>query len=122
MVSDEAGSFFSLLIRTLPTFWAEQICILRIFIFWIRWVSKFPDFQIPGFPDSRLSAVAGSPRGTKSGKSQELGQDRENPSSVNAVGGITENLFLALAASWATELQQWFLTMHLIPGLSLIHI
>merc|ERR1712023_475959 len=28
---------FFLLIQTLPTFWAERIWILRIFIFWIFW-------------------------------------------------------------------------------------
>ena len=28
---------------TLPTFWAEQIWILRIFIFSIFWTPKFPD-------------------------------------------------------------------------------
>ena len=32
---------FSLLIQTLPTFWAEPILILRIFIFWIFWGPKF---------------------------------------------------------------------------------
>ena len=32
---------FFLLIQTLPTFWAERILILRIFIFWIFWVPNF---------------------------------------------------------------------------------
>ena len=32
---------FVLLIQTLPTFWAERILILRIFIFWIFWGSQF---------------------------------------------------------------------------------
>ena len=32
---------FFLLIQTLPTFWAERILILRIFIFWIFWGPKF---------------------------------------------------------------------------------
>ena len=43
--------------------------------------SRFPDFQVPGFPDSRLSAgmagsrpggapVCGSPRGTKFERSE----------------------------------------------------
>ena len=41
---------FSLLIQTLPTFWAERIWILRSVIFVISWTPKFwisrsPDFQ-----------------------------------------------------------------------------
>ena len=32
---------FFLLIQTLPTFWAEQVLILRIFIFGIFWGPKF---------------------------------------------------------------------------------
>ena len=41
---------FFLLIQTLPTFWAERIWILRIFIFLIFeipnfWISRSPDFQ-----------------------------------------------------------------------------
>ena len=48
------GCFFFLLIQTLPTFWAERIWILRIFIllmFWTPdfWISRSPDLQIwPG--------------------------------------------------------------------------
>ena len=38
---------FFLLIRTLPTFWAERIWILRIFIFFIFWT---PNFQTPPPP------------------------------------------------------------------------
>ena len=42
---------FVLLIQTLPTFWAERILILIIFIifvffgFQISWISRSPDFQ-----------------------------------------------------------------------------
>ena len=44
---------FSLLIQTLPTFWATWILILRILIFGIYWVPKFVLTQNTG---SRLSA------------------------------------------------------------------
>ena len=37
MPPNGAGRFVFLLIQTLPTFWAERILILRIFIFWIFW-------------------------------------------------------------------------------------
>ena len=37
MAPNGAGRFFFRLIQTLPTFWAERILILRIFIFWIFW-------------------------------------------------------------------------------------
>ena len=48
---------FFLLIRTLQAFWAQWIRIL-LFLggFWIH---RFLDFQIPGFPDSRLSHTIG---------------------------------------------------------------
>ena len=50
--------FLFLLIQTLPTFWAEWNWILRICIFFIFWtpdfyISRSPDFQIPGFPGPR---------------------------------------------------------------------
>ena len=45
---------FFLLIQTLPTFWAERILILRIFIFWIFWI---PNFQISRFPDFQKSGL-----------------------------------------------------------------
>ena len=66
--------------------------------------SRFPDFQIPGFPDSqmsRLSAIdsqsilrdgsAVAPRcsrTTKCRRSKELGQYRENPISASPVWGM----------------------------------
>ena len=70
---------FFLLIQTLPTFWAERIWLLIIFIFVILWtpnfwisrspyfqisgfpgpqISKFPDLQIPRFPGSRFPDAA----------------------------------------------------------------
>ena len=49
---------FFLLIQTLPIFWVELICILRILIFPMFWDSRFPDFQIPGFPDSQMSRLS----------------------------------------------------------------
>ena len=54
------GGFLFLLIQTLPTFWAEQIWILRINIFFIVltpqfWISRSPDLQISGFPGPQIS-------------------------------------------------------------------
>ena len=53
-----ARVIFVLLIQTFPTFWAERILILRIFIFWILLVPTFPDFQVPDFQISRNLAWA----------------------------------------------------------------
>ena len=50
---------FFLLIQTLPTFWAERILILRIFIFWIFLDLKFPDFWVPDFQISSLGPGLG---------------------------------------------------------------
>ena len=47
MAPNGARRILFLLIQTLPTFWATWILILRIFIFWIFWDPKFPDFQVP---------------------------------------------------------------------------
>ena len=41
MAPNGARRIFFLLIQTLPTFWAERILILRIFIFWIFCVPNF---------------------------------------------------------------------------------
>ena len=60
MAPNGAGRFFFRLIQTLPTFWAERILILRFFIFWIFWDPKFPDFQVPRFPENR-SLFVGRP-------------------------------------------------------------
>ena len=67
MAPNRAGKIFFLLIQTLPTFWAERILILRIFIFFIFWtpnfwisrsqISGFPDFQKSGFPGSQISQI-----------------------------------------------------------------
>ena len=61
---------FFLLLQTLPTFWAERICILRIlFLYFLEpkfldfqvprspnsQISRSPDFQIPRFPNSQIS-------------------------------------------------------------------
>ena len=47
----EPGFFCFLLIQALPTFWAEQVSILRNLIFWILFDPKFTDFRVPWFPD-----------------------------------------------------------------------
>ena len=49
---------FFLLIRTLPTFWAERIWILRFCIFLLLFDPKFLDFQVPRFPNSQIEAWA----------------------------------------------------------------
>ena len=98
---------FFLLIQTLPTFWAERICILRfVFCFFGSQISGIPGPQISKFPDRGLgqawadldllehsSAVAprwlrGGSRTTKLVRSKELGQYRENPISASPVWGI----------------------------------
>ena len=59
----EPGGCFSLLTQTLPTFWAERIWILRVFIFfsifWTPnfWISRSPDLQISGFPGPQISKI-----------------------------------------------------------------
>ena len=53
------GVFF-LLIQTLPTFWAERIWILRIFVFGIFLDPKFPNFQKSGL--GRAWARLGRPK------------------------------------------------------------
>ena len=60
MAPNVAGRIFFLLIQTLPTFWAERILILRIFILGIFLDSKIPDFQVPRFPENR-SLFVGRP-------------------------------------------------------------
>ena len=59
MAPNGAGRFFFRLIQTLPTFWAERILILRIFIFCFFWDPKFPDFQVPDFQKSALGPGLG---------------------------------------------------------------
>ena len=66
MAPNGALEVFFRLIQTLPTFWAERIWILRIFVFemfWIPnfWISRFPDLQIPRFPDFQPPAAAPPP-------------------------------------------------------------
>ena len=61
MAPNGPGRICSLLIQTLPTFWAERIWISSMYIFLIFCVSIFwmsrspdsksPDFQVPRFPD-----------------------------------------------------------------------
>ena len=102
------GGFFVLLIQTLPTFWAEHLCILRfltLLIFRIPnfWISRSPDFQIPrprpgpglGRTWAGRRTVRGTSatpprhlRTTKLMRSEELGQYRENPISASPVWGI----------------------------------
>ena len=59
MAPNRARRIFFLLIQTLPTFWAERILILRIFIFWIFLDLKFPDFWVPDFQISSLGPGLG---------------------------------------------------------------
>ena len=53
---------FFLLIQTLPTFWAERIWTLTLFIFLIFWtpnfwISRFPDFKVPRSLDFQVPAL-----------------------------------------------------------------
>ena len=67
-------------------------------------IPRFPGF---GFPDSRLPAgmagsgpgrgVRGNLQGTKSERSKEVGQDRENPISASPAWGNTKKLSSTLA-------------------------
>ena len=55
MAPNGARRIFSLLIQTLPTFWAERIWILRFFL----WGGgpTFLDFQVPRFPKLGLGRI-----------------------------------------------------------------
>ena len=62
MAQNRAGRILFLLIQTLPTFWAERIWILRLFIFlicWIPnfWISRSPTLKISGFPDLQIPKI-----------------------------------------------------------------
>ena len=52
MAPNGARRMFSLLIQTLPTFWAERIWILRFLIFEYFLDPKLLDFQVPRYPKS----------------------------------------------------------------------
>ena len=62
--------FLFLLIQTLPPFWAERICILRISIWGFFWDSKFLDFQVPRFPGPQKSGLGQAWAGLGSGLGQ----------------------------------------------------
>ena len=101
MTQKRVRRFFVLLTKTLQTFWVERICILIIYIVCIFSIIRFLDIQIPGFPESRLSAVAMAsygwlgtgPRQPPRDQIWEIqgGQDRENPISANTFWGIVEH-------------------------------
>ena len=64
----------------------------------------------------RGGPVAGSPRRTKSGRSKELGQDRENPISASPVWGITQafkNTREVKASGTADTMAQAFKNRHM---------
>ena len=61
MAPNRVRRIFFLLIQTLPTFWAEWILILRIFIFFIFWI---PNFWISRFPDISNLAWVGPQHST----------------------------------------------------------
>ena len=52
---NRAGRTFFLLIQTLPTFWAEQIWILRNLTFCFFLHPTFLDFQVPRSQKSQIS-------------------------------------------------------------------
>ena len=74
---------FSLLIRTLPTLWAKRIFVLRICYFLFLLDSRFPAGA--GVYDSGrfLDVFLRHSRTLKFRRSKELGQDHENPITVN---------------------------------------
>ena len=57
MAPDGARGILFLLIQTLPTFWAERIWIVRVFIYFLD--PKFPNLQVPDLQISRSLAWAG---------------------------------------------------------------
>ena len=68
---------FFLLIQTLPTFWAERILILRIFIFGIFWAPDFWTTRLPGPGPYRLQGPG--PRALKSIGPEISGPISKNP-------------------------------------------
>ena len=52
-----ARSLVFLLMWTLPTFGADRILILKIYILDVLLDSKFPDFQVPRFPGTQKSGL-----------------------------------------------------------------
>ena len=54
MASNEAGMFFFLLIKTVPTFWADRICIMRFFVWlFVFFFGKLvPSFWMHGTPSN----------------------------------------------------------------------
>ena len=66
-----AGKAFPLLSRNLPTCWAERILIFIIVIFWSRWDSRFPCFQIdPTLVSFRVAHQRAHPIGPPEGPSE----------------------------------------------------
>ena len=93
MAANEAGSFFPTNPDLADVLGDTDFDLdINNLYFWDFWI---PHFQVPGFPDSQagwgggnlLPDHTGSPRGTKSGRSKELDQDRGNPSSASHVWG-----------------------------------
>ena len=86
MAPNGARRIFFLLIQTLPTFWAERILILRIFIFWIFLDLKFPDFWVPDFQISSLGpglgpdAAAGAAGAAAAGAAGRILRSQPDPS------------------------------------------
>ena len=80
MVPNGARRIFFWLIQTLPTFWAERILILRIFIFWIFLDLKFPDFWVPDFQISSLGPGLGPDAGAGAGAAGRILRSQPDPS------------------------------------------
>ena len=94
------GGFLFLLIRTVPTFRAEQILILRMFVFGLLGppisgfpgpqISKFPDFQVSSFPDA--AGATGRTLRTQPDPSPVIPKDqtrRTEPEALVAVSNIS---------------------------------
>ena len=93
------GYFFPLLIQTLPTFWAERIWILRIYISLFLSIPTFrifrsPDLKISRFPNAAGGVGAGRTLRSQTDPSPNASRDqirRKEPllrctSSVNIAG------------------------------------
>ena len=80
MAPNGARRIFFLLIQTLPTFWAERILILRIFIFWIFLELKFPDFWVPDFQISSLGPGLGPDAAAGAGAAGRILRSQPDPS------------------------------------------
>ena len=90
MAPNEAMRLLFLLIRTLPTLWANRMNILISFMQWIIWIPdsqiyKFLDFQISKFPTGPGPSMGCGPPVTR------LSNQREEEALVHGLGGLLQD-------------------------------